>query len=72
MHEHFRSVSWRPTKNGTSEIFKGIKPSKQERIQSVLPKPDCLACLYIMPSSAIEIANITSAIYKMEQSSVGR
>ena len=38
------------------KYFKHIEPSKEERIQSILPKPDCpLACL--MPSSAIETAN---------------
>ena len=43
-------------KNGTFKIFKCIEPSKEERIQSVLPKPDgILVC--IMPSSAIEAAN---------------
>ena len=41
--------------------FKCIKPSKEERIQSVLPKLDgSLACL--MPSSAIEAANSCSLI----------
>jgi len=40
------------------KYFKHIKPSKEERIQSALPKPDGpLACL--MPSSAIEAANST-------------
>ena len=40
---------------------KCIKPSKEERIQSVLPKLDgSLACL--MPSSAIEAANSHSLI----------
>ena len=41
------------------KYFKRIKPSKEERIQSVLPKPDCpLACLMLtLLSSAIETAN---------------
>ena len=38
------------------KYFKCIEPSKEERIQSVLPKLDCpLACL--MPSSAVKTAN---------------
>ena len=41
------------------KYFKCIKPSKEERIQSVLPKPECpLARLMLtLPSSAIETAN---------------
>ena len=38
------------------KYFKCVEPFNEERIQSVLPKPDCpLAGL--MPSSAIETAN---------------
>ena len=38
------------------KYFKRIEPTKEERIQGVLPKPDGpLPCL--MPSSAIESAN---------------
>ena len=41
------------------KCFKRIKPFKEERIQSVLPKPDCpLASL--MPISAIETAAANS------------
>ena len=36
--------------------FKRIEPSKEERIQNVLPKPDC-PLARLMPCSAIEIAN---------------
>ena len=38
------------------KYFKHIKPSKEERIQSVLLKPDC-PLARLMPSSAIEAAN---------------
>ena len=38
------------------KYFKHIEPSKEERIQSVLPKPDC-PLARLMPSSAIETAN---------------
>ena len=40
-------------------FLKRIEPSKEERIQSVLPKPDCpLTCLMLtLLSSAIETAN---------------
>ena len=43
--------------NNTSEIyFNRIEPSKEERIQSVLPKPDgLLVCL--IPCSTIESVN---------------
>jgi len=37
------------------KYFKRIKPSKEERIQSVLPKPDGPSAR-LMPSSAIEAA----------------
>ena len=39
--------------------IKHIKPSKEERIQSVLPKPDCPLARLILKllSSAIETAN---------------
>ena len=37
-------------------IIRYIKLSKEERIQSVLPKPDC-PLPRLMPSSAIEAAN---------------
>ena len=38
------------------KYFKRIEPSKEERIKSVLPKPDgTLTCL--RPSSAVEVAN---------------
>jgi len=43
------------------KYFKHIKPSKEERIQGVLPKPDGPLAL-LMPSSAIEVAN--SAVRK--------
>jgi len=47
-----------PQKMALLKYFKCIEPSKEERIQSVLPKPDSpLTCL--MPSSAIETANST-------------
>ena len=36
--------------------FKHIKPSKEERIQSVLPKPDGHLA-HLKQSSAIEVAN---------------
>ena len=43
------------------KYFKHIEPSKEEKIQSVLPEPDSdypLACLLLtLLSSAIEIAN---------------
>ena len=38
------------------KYFKRIEPSKEERIQSVLPKPDG-PLAHLMPSSAIEAAN---------------
>ena len=38
------------------KYFKRIEPSKEKRIQSTLPTPDCpLACL--IPSSAMKAAN---------------
>ena len=37
------------------KYFKYIKPSKEERIQSVLPKPD-YPLARLMPNSAIETA----------------
>ena len=37
------------------KYFKHIEPSKEERIQSVLPKPDS-PLARLMPSSAIEAA----------------
>ena len=42
--------------NGTSEIYKRIKPSKEERIQNVLHKPDG-PLARLMPSSALDAAN---------------
>ena len=56
MHVHFRNVSQRSAKNGTSKYFKRIEPSKEERIQSVLLKPDG-PLARLMQSSAIEAAN---------------
>ena len=38
------------------KYIKCIEPSKEERIQSVLPKPDC-PLAHLMPNSAIETAN---------------
>jgi len=38
------------------KYFKHIKPSKEERIQSILPKPDGPS-VRLMPSSTIEAAN---------------
>ena len=38
------------------KYFKCIKPSKEGKIQSVLPKPDS-ALARLMPSSAIETAS---------------
>ena len=38
------------------KYFKHIEPSKEERNQSVLPKPNC-PLARLMPSSAIETAN---------------
>ena len=57
MHMHFQKVLYSaPRKMELLKYFKCIKPSKEERIQSVLPKlHGSLACL--MPSSAIEAAN---------------
>ena len=56
MYMHFQNVSQWSANNGTPEIFKHIEHSKEERIQSVVPKPYCpLACL--MPSSAVKTAN---------------
>ena len=42
------------------KYFKRIEPSKEERIQSVLPKPDCPLprLMLTLLSSAIETANI--------------
>jgi len=40
------------------KYFKCIEPSKEERIQSFLPKPDG-PLAHLMPSSAIEAANST-------------
>ena len=55
MHVHFWNVSYRPAKMISFKYFKHIKPSKEERIQSILPKPDGrLACL--IPCSTIETA----------------
>ena len=47
------------------KYLKRIEPSKEGRIQSVLPKPDCpLVRLMPSASSAIETANIAaSAVY---------
>ena len=39
------------------KYFKRVEPSKDERIQSVLPKPDCPKLAHPMPSSATEAAN---------------
>ena len=42
MHVHFQNISKWPVNNGTSVVlkyFKCIEPSKEEGIQSVLPKP---------------------------------
>ena len=38
------------------KYFKHIEPSKEERIQSALPKLDC-PLARLIPSSAIETAN---------------
>ena len=38
------------------KYFKRIKPFKEERIQSFLPKPDSYL-VHLMPSSAIVVAN---------------
>jgi len=38
------------------KYFKHIEPSKEERIQMVLPKPDS-SLARLMPSSAIKAAN---------------
>ena len=38
------------------KYFKHIELSKEERIQSVLPKPDC-PLARLMPNSVIETAN---------------
>ena len=40
------------------KYFKRIEPSKEERIQSILPKPDG-PCVCQMPSLATEAANST-------------
>ena len=58
MRVHFQNVRSHPRKMASlKKYFKRIEPSKEERIQSVLPKPDGpLVCL--MPSSAIEAAII--------------
>jgi len=40
------------------KYFKRIKPSKEERIQSILPKPDG-PLAHLMPNSTIEAANST-------------
>ena len=57
MHVRFRpNASWWPANIGISKIFKLIEPSKEERIQSVLPKPDC-PLTHLIPSLAIETAN---------------
>ena len=45
----------------TSEIFNRIEPSKEERIQSVLPKPDG-PLVRLIPCSTIESAN--SAVHE--------
>jgi len=47
-----------PRKMALLKYFKCIEPSKEERIQSVLPKPDG-PLAHLMPSSAIEAANST-------------
>ena len=44
-----------PQKMELLEYFKHIKPSKEERIQSVLPKPDG-PLAHLMPSLAVEAA----------------
>ena len=56
MHVHFRNVRSRLLKMALLKYFKHIEFSKEERIQSVLPKPDGPLVL-LMPSSAIEVAN---------------
>ena len=38
------------------KYFKRIEPCKEERIQSILPIPDC-PLARLMPSSAIRVAN---------------
>ena len=38
------------------KYFKQIEPSKEERIQNILPKPEGFLA-HLMPSSAIEAAN---------------
>ena len=54
---HFRNVLWH-TKSGTSEIYKHIEPSKEERIQNVLHKLDG-SLARLMLSSAIDAVSST-------------
>ena len=56
MHVHFRNISCGPQKTALLKYFKCIKPSKEERIQSVLPKPDG-PLAHLKLSSAIEAAH---------------
>ena len=64
MHVHLRNISYRPANNGTYETLilsrtERIEPSKEERIQSVLPKPDCplTRIMLTLLNSTIETAN---------------
>ena len=56
IHVHFQNVRSRLLKMALLKYFKRIEPSKEERIQSVLPKSDG-PLVHLMPSSAIEVAN---------------
>ena len=56
MYVHFQNVHSQLQKMAFLKIFKCIKSSKEERIESVLAKSDGLL-VHLMPSSAIEAAN---------------
>ena len=56
MHLHFQDVHSHPWKMALLKHFKCIEPSKEERIQSVLLKPDG-SLVHLIPSSAIEAVN---------------
>ena len=60
MHVHLRNVFCiGPQITVLMKYIKRIEPSKEERIQSVLPKPDCplTRLMLTLLSSAIETAN---------------
>ena len=66
MYVHLRNFSQQPAIMALLKYFKHIEPSKEERIQSALPKPDCTLACQAQQSKLL----IASAVYEMKQSSV--